>query len=47
MPVFPWNLDNEKKEYRYAESNFIQFVREYKGADAAQKASAAQGINRN
>jgi len=39
----PMELDNEK-EYRYAESNFIQFVREYKGADAAQKASAAQAL---
>ncbi len=39
----PMELDNEK-EYRYAESNFIQFVREYNGADAAQKASAAQAL---
>lgn len=39
----PMELDNEK-EYRYAESNFIQFVREYNGVDAAQKASAAQAL---
>ncbi len=39
----PMELDNAK-EYQFAESNFIAFVRGRKGAVAAERASNAQGL---
>ena len=39
----PMELDNEK-EYQFAESNFIAFVRGRKGKEAAEKASNAQAL---
>jgi SWI/SNF-related matrix-associated actin-dependent regulator of chromatin subfamily A-like protein 1 len=39
----PIALDNEK-EYRYAENDFIEFIRQYKGAEAAARASAAEAL---
>ena len=39
----PMELDNEK-EYQFAESNFIAFVRGRKGKEAAERASNAQAL---
>ena len=35
---------NNKREYQFAEDNFIQFVRQNKGVVAAQKASGAEAL---
>ena len=39
----PMELDNEK-EYQFAEKNFIAFVRDRKGKEAAERASNAQAL---
>lgn len=41
----PVEIDNGK-EYKQAEANFIQFIRETKGRQAARKASNAEGLQR-